>query len=60
MCSESDYIQVSPEEDKIPCNSNNVGYKWQCVTCQERNIKNVYKGETGHIARIRGAEHLKD
>ena len=38
----------------------NVGYKWQCVTCQERNITKVYKGETGRSARIRGAEHLKE
>ena len=60
LCSASEYIQVSPEETKIPCNSNNVGYKWQCVTCQERNITKVYEGETGRSARIRGAEHLKE
>ena len=60
LCSGSEYIQVSPDEPKIPCNSNNVGYKWQCVTCQERNITKVYEGETGRSARIRGAEHLKE
>ena len=60
LCSESDYIQISPEETKIPCNSNNVGYKWQCVPCQERDITKVYEGEMGRSARIRGAEHLKE
>ena len=44
----------------IPCNSNNVGYRWRCITCRERNIIKVYEGETGRSARVRGAEHLKE
>ena len=45
---------------KVPCNTHNVGYKWSCITCQERNITKVYEGETGRSARTRGAEHLKE
>ena len=30
------------------------------MTCKERNVDKVYKGETGHSARIRGAEHLRE
>ena len=60
MCTGSEFIEVSPEENKIPCCANNVGYSWQCVTCKERDITKVYEGETGRSARIRGAEHLKD
>ena len=25
----------------IPCNSNNVGYRWPCITCREKNIVKV-------------------
>ena len=45
---------------KIPCNSNNVGYRLVCETCQDRGIEKVYKGETARSARIRGAEHLSN
>jgi hypothetical protein len=37
-----------------------VGYRWRCITCEERNIDKVYEGETARSARIRGAEHLKE
>ena len=39
---------------------NNVGYRWRCMTCNEKNIVKVYEGETGRSARVRGGEHLKD
>ena len=51
---------IDSEDVKIPCNTNNVGYRWLCVTCKERDIIKVYEGETGRSARIRGAEHLDD
>ena len=60
LCSKSDYIEVSSEEVKIPCNTNNVGYRWRCITCKERDIVKVYEGESGRSARIRGAEHLRE
>jgi hypothetical protein len=60
LCTESESIEVASTEVKIPCNTNNVGYRWRCVTCKERDITKVYEGETGRSARIRGAEHLKD
>ena len=30
----------------VYCNTNNVGYKWQCNTCKSRNRTMVYEGET--------------
>jgi hypothetical protein len=60
LCKEGEYVDVQTDEIKIPCNSNNVGYRWRCVTCQERYKTQVYEGETGRSARIRGSEHLKD
>ena len=41
-------------------NSHNVGYRWRCLKCKERNITKIYEGETGRSARIRGLEHVKD
>ena len=43
---------------KIPCNTNNVGYRLSCNTCSSRGIDMGYEGETGRSARIRGIEHL--
>ena len=60
LCTSSKYIETSEEEIKIPCNSNNIGYRWTCLTCKERDIVKVYEGETGRSAIVRGAEHLKD
>ena len=60
LCTSSKYIETSEEEVKIPCNSNNIGYRWTCLTCKDKNILKVYEGETGRSARIRGAEHVKD
>ena len=61
LCTEEkELIQTDLDKIRIPCNTNNVGYRWICVTCEERNILKVYEGETSRAARIRGAEHLKD
>ena len=59
MCSNSEVLEPSPEEVKISCNTNNIGYRWLCITCQERNITKVYEGETARSARVRGTEHIK-
>ena len=53
-------MDIQTEETKITCSTNNVGYRWRCQTCKERDIVKVYEGETGRSARLRGAEHLKD
>ena len=42
----------------IPCNSNNIGYRWICSTCENQNICKVYEGETARSARIRSREHI--
>ena len=60
LCTDSEHVQGDPEGGKIPCNSNNVGYRWQCLKCKERNKIKMYEGETGRSARIRGLEHVKD
>ena len=52
-------MKVPQAEIKVMCNTNNVGYRWCCVTCEERNTIKVYEGETSRSARLRGAEHLK-
>ena len=59
LCSNSEFVEASSEEVKVACNTNNVGYKWQCMTCTENDTVKVYEGETGRSARFRGAEHLK-
>ena len=59
LCSESEHVKVPQAEIKVMCNTNNVGYRWCCVTCEERNTIKVYEGETSRSARLRGAEHLK-
>ena len=60
LCTESEYVEVDTGKIKIECNTNNVGYRWRCMTCKERDIVSVYEGETGRSARIRGAEHLSE
>jgi hypothetical protein len=60
LCTTSQHVEVNTEEVKIPCNTNNIGYRWICLTCKERNKVKVYEGETGRSARTRGAEHLKE
>ena len=60
LCTPSDLVDIQSEEVKIVCNTNNVGYRWVCVTCKNRNKNKFYEGETGRSARIRGAEHISD
>ena len=60
LCGKSDFVDIQTEELKIPCSANNVGYRWRCLTCKERDIIKVYEGETGRSARLRGAKPLKD
>ena len=47
------------KKNNIICNSNNIGYRWLCSTCQNNNKVKVYEGETSRSARLRGIEHLK-
>ena len=60
LCTKSTFIETSSEDVKIPCNTNNVGYRWHCITFKKRNIVKVYEGETGHSARTRRKQHLKE
>ena len=53
------YKDQNQEEIKVACNTNNVGYRWRCMTCAEKDTVEVYEGETGRSARLRGTEHLK-
>ena len=48
------------EENRISCNTNNLGYRWVCLTCKDKNVNKVYEGETSRSARVRGSEHLRD
>ena len=59
MCTTSSLV-VCSEANKIPCNTHNVGYRWQCCTCEERDQTRIYEGETGRSARVRGLEHVKE
>ena len=46
-------------EFKIPCNTNNTGYRWICKTCEKtKKITKVYEGETSRSIRIRSMEHI--
>ena len=60
LCNNSDFVEGAPTEDGIPCNSNNVGYRWVCLKCKEQEKIKVYEVETGRSARIRGLEHVKE
>ena len=42
------------------CNTNNVGYKLFCETCQNKGVIREYEGETARSARLRGGEHYRD
>ena len=59
-CTENQWPICKSESNKVDvvCNSNNVGYRWICTTCQNRNKVKVYEGETSRSARLRGKEHL--
>ena len=46
-------------EIKIACNTNNLGYRWVCRTCEiTKKITKVYEGETSRSIRVRSSEHL--
>ena len=46
-------------EFKLPCNTNNTGYRWICKTCEKtKKITKVYEGETARSIRIRSMEHI--
>ena len=46
-------------KSKIQCNTNNLGYRWVCKTCQNNDKIRVYEGETSRSIRIRTQEHIK-
>ena len=50
---------AGPEEIKVSCRKNNLGYGLICDTCDQRSITKVYEGETARSAKIRGFEHLR-
>ena len=60
LCTDSKFVKANPDKNQHPCNTNNVGYRWRCLNCQENEIEKVYEGESGRSARIRGQEHLSD
>ena len=60
LCTPSTFVEVNPEDDHHPCNTNNVGYKWSCINCLKQNLNQVYEGESGRSARVRGNEHVRD
>ena len=43
---------------KAFCNTNNVGYRWTCDNCKDKDLKRVYEGESSRSARIRAKEHI--
>ena len=44
---------------KIPCSTNNTGYRWICRTCEKnKNVTKIYEGETSRSIRIRSMEHI--
>ena len=54
ICHNSKYVESNQEESLLPCNTNNIGYRWRCLKCQEEDKVKVYEGESGCSARIRG------
>ena len=52
MCTKSEFVDTHSDEVKIPCSTNNVGYRWVCWTCKEKDKIKVYDGETGRSARL--------
>ena len=59
LCNESKNVECEPKPNsKLLCRTNNVGYRWVCLTCKSRNLDKIYEGESSRSARIRGAEHV--
>ena len=42
----------------MPCNTNNIGYRWICELCETKNSTKVYEGKTSRSGRIRAKEHI--
>ena len=51
--------KTDTQKMNILCNSNNMGYRWTCCTCWNRDKVKVYEGETSRSARLRGIEHVR-
>ena len=58
ICQKSEILKNNFEDRNIQCNTNNIGYRWICETCQDMNMCKVYEGETAHSGRIRCREHI--
>ena len=49
LCSKTEFVDIRLEEVKVACNTNNVGYRWRCMTSVEKDTVKVYEGETGGL-----------
>ena len=60
ICEKKKCVLCNTDSNKfrIPCSTNNVGYRLICETCEDKGLLKVYEGETARSARTRGAEHL--
>ena len=58
LCRKSELVETNVEENNIPCNLNNLGYRWVCQTCENGDLLRVYEGETSRSGRIRAREHV--
>ena len=60
VCERKKWVLCNTDSKKfrIPCSTNNVGYRLICETCEDKGLLKVYEGETARSARRRGAEHL--
>ena len=44
-------ITTGKDKVKTLCTTNNVGYRWICENCKDKNINRVYEGESSRSAR---------
>ena len=54
ICHQTEFSVVN-ENDRIPCGTSNVGYRWICLKC-----KSTYEGESARQNSVRALEHLND
>ena len=54
ICHQTEY-SVLNDNDRIPCGTPNVGYRWVCMKCES-----TYEGESARQNTVRAVEHLKD
>ena len=45
----SEFVDISSEEVKVECYTNNVEYRWRNMTSVEKDTVKVYEGETGGL-----------